>query len=472
MHVIVLRRSKDTVGFEAEPEVLIPLRDGRAVYFPVMPSFVGHEVLERANRAAQGPGGPLLLAVSGGLDSMVLLDAFSRVAPDRIAVVATFDHGTGAHATRAARFVVREARRRGLAVTTGGMPDAVSARNGLEAMWREARHRFLADVARAYGARVVTAHTRDDQIETVLMRELRGSGARGLAALAAASEIERPFLEVRRSTLEAYAKERRLSWEEDPSNASLGFLRNRIRHEILPALRRADASIEDALWTVGERAARWRSELEQWIDEQMTVRQPDLATVVVAQAELATLSESSLCALWGALAGRAGLALDRRGTRRCATFTMKMPDAGAIPLAGGWMLEAGSGELMLRRAPSADPGVSELPAEGTMQWGGFRFSVAEGPGVDGWSAAMEQPAPMVVRRWRAGDRLAPSGTQGRRRVKRYLSDAGVIGSERATWPVVEQGGEVIWIPGVRRSDAATARSGRPLRYYLCERAGG
>jgi len=147
-----------------------------------MSSSVGQEVLECASRAARDSDLPLLLAVSGGLDSMVLLDAFAAAAAGQVAAVATFDHGTGAHAMRAARLVAREARKRGLAVVTGRLSDQPPAevRNGLEAMWREARHRFLADAASERGARVVTAHTRDDQIETVLMRELRGSGARGL----------------------------------------------------------------------------------------------------------------------------------------------------------------------------------------------------------------------------------------------------------------------------------------------------
>ena len=152
---------------------------------------------------------------------------------------------------------------------------------------------------------------------------------------------------------------------------------------------------------------------------------------------------------------------------------MKQPHRGAIPLAGGWMLEARAGELMLRRARPTDPGVSELPADGTVTWGAFRFTVAEGAsGTDGWSAAIAGSEPIVVRRWRAGDRLAASGAHGARRVKRYLTEAGVIGSDRAGWPVVEQGGKIVWIPGVRRSDAATVRSGRPLRHYLCERANG
>jgi tRNA(Ile)-lysidine synthase len=475
--LIEFQRSKVTQRAESEPEAADPLERRAYSILAGMASSVEPEILECASRAARDSDLPLLLAVSGGLDSMVLLDAFATVAPGRVAAVATFDHGTGAHARRAARLVAREGRRRGLEVVTGRLSDeaprASSGQGGLEAMWREARHQFLADAARARGARVVTAHTRDDQIETVLMRELRGSGARGLAAQAAASAIGRPFLELTRSALEAYARERGVAWEEDPSNDSRAFLRNRVRHDLLPALRRADPSIDDALWAIGARAAEWRSEVEALIDSRLPFRRPDRATIVVAQAELAGYEASSLSVLWGALAGRVGLALDRRGTHRCTTFTMKQPLRGAIPLAGGWMLEARAGELVLRRVRSTDAGVSELPAEGgeAVTWGDFRFTVADGSGgADGWGAAIAGSAPLVVRRWRAGDRLAPSGSQGPRRVKRYLTEAGVMGSDRAGWPVVEQGGEIVWIPGVRRSDAATARSGRPLRHYLCERA--
>ena len=84
-------------------------------------------------------------------------------------------------------------------------------------------------------------------------------------------------------------------------------------------------------------------------------------------------------------------------------------------------------------------------------------------------AALPTAQPLVVRSWREGDRMHGAGDAGPRRVKRFLRDAGLVGPEREGWPVVVCGEEVVWIPGVRRSDAATVRSGRPEAVYVCER---
>jgi tRNA(Ile)-lysidine synthase len=430
-------------------------------------------VLNAAHVAARLADAPLLLAVSGGLDSMALLHAVASVARERIAAVATFDHGTGRSATEAAAHVVSEAARLGLPVIMGTMARGGSSSDGLEAMWRAARYRFLREKALDLGARVVTAHTEDDQIETVLMRVLRGSGARGLAALAAPSDVVRPFLAVRRSTLESYAQRAGLTWVEDPTNASPAFLRNRIRRDILPALRRADATLDASLLQTARGAAELRAEVERFVDSHVQPRRVDESTLVVATMELAGYDRDSLAMLWSALAGRVGLALDRRGTQRCATFTMKRPREGKIPLSGRWWLEARRHELVLGRHRSGAIGLSLLPEDGTLEWGRFRFSIASTESSEnGWSAALPMTSPAQVRCWRPGDRLAPASGQGRRRVKRYLSDAGLLGSDRAEWPVVILGDEIVWIPGVRRSDAATARSGRPARYYVCERTHG
>ena len=175
--------------------------------------------------------------------------------------------------------------------------------------------------------------------------------------------------------------------------------------------------------------------------------------------------------LWPALAGRVGLALDARGIRRIASFASSHPCGGSIPLAGGWSLEATRDAYILQRQvlPVTLP-TTALPSVGSVAWGNFRFRVVDGPvTASPWGANIPASDGAVVRPWRPGDRLEAAEGQQPRRVKRYLSDAGLRGTARAGWPVVVTGQDIVWIPGVRRSDAATDRSGRPVRHYLCER---
>jgi tRNA(Ile)-lysidine synthase len=426
-------------------------------------------VLQAARRAAREADAPLLLAVSGGLDSMTLLQAMAAVGRARIAAVATFDHGTGPAATRAAGLVASRAGELGLPVVVGRAA-AHDSPEGLEDAWRRERYRFLRESANGLGARIVTAHTEDDQVETVLMRVLRGSGARGLAALYAPSELVRPFLGLRRAALERYAEEAGVRWLDDPSNESRAFLRNRLRHDLLPALRTVSPGIDRDLLDAAREAARWRAEVEAHVDGQLRPEPMHGGGLVVASSELAGYDRDSLAVLWGALAGRAGLALDRRGTHRLAEFTISRPRTGTMPLSGGWSLEARRDRYLLHQ-PVKDGGAPVvLPAQGSVHWGRFRFWVGERDDERGaWSASLPEGMDGLVRQWSAGDRLASSKGQPRRRVKRYLSEAGVSGTDRAAWPVVVAGEDVVWIPGVRRSDAATERSGRPVRYYVCER---
>src|SRR5688500_5311012 len=178
-------------------------------------------------------GGPIVLAVSGGLDSMVLMHAAAAepVARARL-MVGTFDHGTGAFARRATSLVEREASALGLGVS---VRRAALAGAG-EAAWRDARWAFLRELASDVGGRVATAHTVDDHLATIVMRTLRGAGARGLAGLAADSPVLRPFLHLTRSQLAAYARRQGIPHLEDPSNSSRRYLRNRVRHDLLPAI--------------------------------------------------------------------------------------------------------------------------------------------------------------------------------------------------------------------------------------------
>jgi tRNA(Ile)-lysidine synthase len=407
---------------------------------------------------------------------MALLHAMATVARARIAAVATFDHGTGPAARAAVAHVARTAVALGLPVVTGRLGVDEVPTTGREAAWRRLRYDFLWSAAASLGASVVTAHTEDDQIETVLMRVLRDSGARGLAGLFAPSEVARPFLALRRAVLARYAREAGVRWHEDPSNRSRAHLRNRMRLELLPALRDADPAIDSTLLGIAHRAAAWRAEVEALVDAHVRPRRVGTGALTIPRAELAGLNADSLAVLWGALAGRVGLSLDWRGTDRLTAFTISGRESGSVPVSGGWCLEATRREFILRRRPPTTDDATSLPEEGTLRWGSFHFRVegavepiAEQGGRHDWVASLPSASRLTVRVWRAGDRLERAAGHSSRRVKRYLTEAGLHGTERTGWPVVVADEGVIWIPGVRRSDAATERSGRPVRHYVCER---
>jgi tRNA(Ile)-lysidine synthase len=299
---------------------------------------------EAVTRATAGKR--LLLAVSGGADSMVLLDAVARVAPDRVAAVATFDHGTGPAAKAAVELVRHESAARGLSVVVG----RASSLPATEAAWRAARWEFLRTEGRRHDAQVATGHTRNDQVETVFIRLLRDTGPRGLAALYADSDIVRPLLDLPAATLQLYVVSRRLRYVDDPSNDSPAYLRNRVRLDLLPAARGVRAEFDDELLALARRAAAWRRELDRLLETCCPMR----ATVdgmSVAVADLAGYDPDTLAVVWPALAARAGVRLDRRGTSRLTAFTFTSKVGGTIQLSGRVEVVRSRFLFVFRQAP-------------------------------------------------------------------------------------------------------------------------
>src|SRR5690606_11736332 len=152
-------------------------------------------------------------------------------------------------------------------------------------------------------ARVATAHTRDDQVETVFIRLLRDSGPRGLAGLYAESDIVRPLLDVSRATIAAYADSRRVPVAEDPGNRSRRHLRNRVRLDLLPAFERAQPGFSEELLTLARRSSAWRAQVEA-LAAACSPR-ADGASVFVEAEVIERYSEQALGFLWPALAARA-----------------------------------------------------------------------------------------------------------------------------------------------------------------------
>jgi tRNA(Ile)-lysidine synthase len=447
-------------------------------------------------RACDPSSQHLALAVSGGCDSMVLMHAVQRAlvadGRDRSRVrVLTFDHGTGRHARAAAALVEAEGSRLGFDVRTGraGLPDAS------EAEWRAARWRFLR--AAADSALIATAHTRDDQVETVAMRVTRAAGARGLAGLAApAPGILRPFLDVDRERIRQFAREHGVPFLEDPSNISRAHFRNRVRLDLLPAIRQVRPRFGDELLALARRAAAFRAEVDA-IAATFVLDEADDGCLRVARRELATYDSTALCVLWPAIAARASVTLDRRGTLRLAQFTTSGEPGARIQLSGGVEVYRHRDSFVLRRVARPSP-VAPVTLVGVVQFGEWRFrpvgvtalpasddSAAETTGAhprvdridridrldrdDPWTFDLPGDRPLSIRAWQPADRMRPRPGGTARRVKRFFGDAKVAGPSRAGWPVVLAGDEIVWIPGVRRGAAAPERSGRPVVRYACER---
>ena len=420
--------------------------------------------IRQSVRAAFRETPRVVLAVSGGLDSMVLLDAACASFKGEELLVATFDHGTGTAAQAATALVEDVGAARGARVIVARAERSLEN----EAAWREARWHFFRSVARDARATIATAHTRDDQIETVLMRVLRGAGARGLAGLYATSDVVRPLVGHSRQDVVQYARSRGLTWIEDPSNVSRRFFRNRIRHDLLPALRRARPRIDDELLTIARRAARWRASVEALVDTSLSFELRAGAALDVCIVPLLDHSPASLAVLWPALVARVGLALDRRGTERLTAFTSGSRAGARMQLSGGWEAVRSRDAIQIRRGSDVRLSAQSIDRRGVVDWGLWSFRPALATTADPWTAWLPVDGPVTVRAWRAGDAMVARRGSPPRKVKRFLSDAGVSGHERASWPVVMAGDQIVWIPGVRRSDEATERSGRPGLAFSCE----
>lgn len=282
---------------------------------------------------------------------MVLLDAAAAVHPPASLMVATFDHGTGPAAAAAATLVARRAFELGLTtVVARGDCD----RDATEAVWRAARWRFLREAAARAGATIVTGHTRDDQVETVFIRALRGAGPRGLAALYAASPVQRPLLDVSRRDILSYARSRAIVFVTDPTNADRRHLRNRVRLDLLPAIRALRPTFDEDLLALARVAADWRARCEGVALTFPLMIGPS-GNPAFARAPLAGLGPDELRTLWPALAARAGVVLDHRGTARLASFTIDGETGQTIQLAGGTEVRMERDALVFaplaRRAP-------------------------------------------------------------------------------------------------------------------------
>lgn len=433
-------------------------------------------------------GEGVLVAVSGGPDSVALLDVLCSLrAPLALALsVAHVHHGLRPEADAEAEAVERLCARLGVACRV----ERVTVRrappwDGLEAESRRARHAALARAAHAVGAaRIATGHTADDQAETVLMRLLQGAGPRGLGGIAPVrGALISPLIETRRADVVAHLDARGLTAAEDASNRDPRFLRSRIRHDLLPFMAElTGGSVVEALGrsaaaaraVVGDLEARARADLERAATRDAAGFTLEVGPLEAQPLELAAETIRQAAALLGETRPLRGPA--QRALRR---LLGEAPRRRAVRL--GRLVVERSGRRLRVGPPAlsavatrawAAPGVLEMPEIGQRLTArvftrGPDYVVPREPAHAAFDADLLPPA-LTVRARRRGDVFAPFGAAGLRRLKSFLIDAGVPRWQRPRTPLVEAGGDIVWVAGVRRGRRApiTAATTRILELRL------
>jgi len=368
------------------------------------------EVAAAARRALrQFPGKRIVVGLSGGVDSVVLLHALSTAAKVRAVHV---HHGLSPNADAWARFCRRLCKRLGVPLTVR----RVTLAKRSEAAAREARY----GVFRGIDFDVLAlAHQLDDQAETVLMRLLRGAGVQGAGAMRPVTRfsggtLARPLLETSRESILAYAREQRLDWIEDESNASDAFARNFIRLRIAPLL--------------AERYPRWREALARaarhFSERQLGEKQ--LLREFLASRSLKAPSEAKLVEMLKQLGSAGPRTLIEHDGARLRLYRGQVRLDGKAK--GEFQPVAWRGERQL-----------ELPALG----GELRFRRAKGRGIDPRFAKG-----LTIGLRSGGERLQLDARRPRRTLKNLFQEAGVPPWERERLPMLYRGGELVWAPGL------------------------
>jgi tRNA(Ile)-lysidine synthase len=382
------------------------------------------------------PGEPLLVLVSGGGDSVCLLEVAVRLGARVSALHVNYGLREGADADEA--FVRGLSERLGVSLHTERV--SLPASGNLQDRAREARYAIAERLAEGdYAA----AHTASDQAETVLYRLAVSPGSRALHGMAPRrGRLVRPLLGVTRDEVRDYLRARGLEWREDPSNADRRFARARVRHDLLGALREIGPAAER---TIAATAAQLR--------EEATLL--DRAVDAVLE-ELGGGPAVPLAALREQPPALRRLVLRRlAGDRPVPDEVLELGERGSRSLDLGEGLRAVAEYGTLRFTSAADPREPqpvELPVPGRARFGSWELEaeLAQEGDVSVSAAAIGDVA--TVRAWRDGDRMRPLGMRGTKTLQDVFTDRRVPRSLRGTLPIVTVDGEVAWVAGVAVSE--------------------
>ncbi len=437
----------------------------------------------------------LAVALSGGADSVALLRALAeRSAKSGLVLhVAHLHHGLrGAEADADLEFCRALAAKLGLpfhearvdtAAEAESDPKTGKSRETIEEAARRLRYQWFRRIlSKELLHAVATAHTLDDQAETVLGKFLRGAWTEGLAGISPKLEspegglIVRPLIGATREEIEAYLRALGQDWREDSTNRHLTFTRNRIRHELLPLLEGWNPRLREHLAQMAELArdeeSWWQAELARLAPQMLlpgrAVRGGGRATgagdtgcVALDTARLAALAPALQRRLLRLAVRQLGGTLDFAATESLRALALSGRAGQKLELEGGLIAERTQRELRLtaqqgldaesERTAAPPDYQTEIPGEIDAPAFGLRIRVElAGRDKAGTSQAQpDGPAPQVavLRNWKAGDRVRLRHTNGPRKVKEVLARLRVTGTSRAVWPVLEIAGRIAWMQG-------------------------
>jgi tRNA(Ile)-lysidine synthase len=441
---------------------------------------VMHDAFRRNLVHLVTPGDRVLVALSGGADSVALLHLLHGLAPafSFSLHAAHLDHGMRPESPRDADFVGKLCAELEISLTVERIDIPALAegrRMGLEETGREARRDFLRRTAAEQGCRVIAlGHHRGDQVETFLHRLIRGTALPGLAVMRPKSgPFIRPLLPFSREQILKYLAGRGLTHIEDASNRDLAFTRNRIRHELIPLLQTFNPRVEEHLARLSGRIAL-EEDYRQGEEDRL------LSALGRPGIEEVRLDRAGLAALHPALRARViRRALERvRGDLR-GISAVHIEDVGKmvtggrsqaeIHLPGAWAA-CRYESLWLRQAPPPTPEPFAFTISGPGEYSlpdGRRLLVELVEEPQGETpAAVEFDAsavdfPLAVRSFRPGDRFRPAGMKGRKKLKDFFIDARIEKESRRRLPLVEAG-EILWVAGVRRCSGRRPAHGKTV----------
>ena len=416
-----------------------------------------------------GPGDPILVGVSGGMDSVVLAHCLHEAGYS--IVLGHVNHGLRDSAHKDEVLVGDLGRQLGCPVKTARLNLAKQAGLSLQAQARDARYSALADMADEVGAAgIATAHHADDQAETVLINLARGAGPQGLGGMDAISRVPgrpdlklyRPFLERTRAEIEAFANTHGVRWLEDPSNRNLSYRRNAIRSRLLPVLHEIFGTGASRAIARSARLLRdyENTELAPMSDKLLeSARQPLETTFVHTEGFLLLADElAQLEPVWRNRVllqslEDAGLEAprDEQTANALGTLLESQPGRHLVFRNGSVWREREGIALVTAGGAALPDGPHEVqPGQEGYSYGRLTFrsqSASYYYDPETWCVTVPANAPCVIRKWKDGDRIALK--QGTAKVKDLLTEARVPCHVRSDYPIVEQAGEVVWVPYVR-----------------------